>query len=431
ELQLFWSVGDNWTATSGVIWYDELRKQDYSLRNAIDRFTQPAEYGVFDDVIPFALPGIPAGFVSINDLLGFSPNHVRLHQAPLGSQILGMWEGDDRGDYYHHQNTVRNESTALYTQGTYTFNDEFALVLGARYAKDKKYAHEVRGGYFELGPSTLGFADGILTFMPGMGFLSVTGVPTFGIPPAPGLTSLALYNIAMGNGSYNPFDPRIVVPTCEWDATTCSTPLRLSGVPYSFSSTIEGEDEWSDTNFRVNLDWTPTDDILMYFSVTTGYRAGGFSLGVVDARLTDAVTGNLTPVTYDAEEVISYEIGYKGLHVDNTLQLNMSLYTYKYDNYQDEVNAFDQATQNQTRVVQNADKATNTGFEIEALWLATDALTLGGNYSYTDTAYDSDYFVGISDDPDLPASLFGNAESDPALFVRNAKGSPLKKIPEH
>lgn len=425
ELQLFWSVGDNWTATSGIFYSDEMRKQDYSLTNTIPRYTQAANYGAFASPTP-AFIGV--GGASINQLLAFRPNHVRLDDAPEGQQILGLWEGDPKGDYYHHKNTVDNKQSAIYTQGTYTFNDEFAIVLGIRYAEDKKNVDEIRGGYFELGPATLGFANGILPFLsPSLGLAVAPGF----FPVTPGLTPLALYNIAMGNGTYSGDPANPLTPTCALTAPTCATPLRLTGVPYSFTSTIRGGDTWSDTNFRVNLDWTPNDDILMYFSVTTGYRSGGFSLGVVDARLTDPATLGLVARPYDQEEVTSYEIGYKGLHVDNTLQLNMSLYTYQYDNYQDEVNAFDPQQNDQIRIVQNAGKAVNSGFEIEALWLPTDALTLGGNYSFTKTKYDSDYFIGLDDDPSLPASLFGNAETAPELFGVNAKGSPLKKIPEH
>ena len=70
-----------------------------------------------------------------------------------------------------------------------------------------------------------------------------------------------------------------------------------------------------DTSFRVNLDWTPNEDTLMYFSVTTGYRAGGYSLGIGDSR-GPGNFGGVTPLTYDQEEVTAYEIGYKGTFLD-------------------------------------------------------------------------------------------------------------------
>ena len=35
--------------------------------------------------------------------------------------------------------------------------------------------------------------------------------------------------------------------------------------------------EFEESNYRVNLDYTPTDNALWYLSVTTGHRAGGFN----------------------------------------------------------------------------------------------------------------------------------------------------------
>ena len=90
-------------------------------------------------------------------------------------------------------------------------------------------------------------------------------------------------------------------------------------------------------NFRINLDWTPNDDTLMYFSVTTGYRAGGFALGVLDARTQSGDAGCLNlgfyvnclkPVSYDAETVTAFEIGYKGTWLDGRAQVNASIYRY-------------------------------------------------------------------------------------------------------
>jgi outer membrane receptor protein involved in Fe transport len=107
--------------------------------------------------------------------------------------------------------------------------------------------YEDRGGYFEFGS-----------------FFAL-----------PGQTALSTTNIFMGNAipSGDPNNP--IIPLCALDDPNCATPLRLTGVPISYNSVVEDEDTWDDVTWRVNLDWTPTPDILMYGSVTTGYRAGG------------------------------------------------------------------------------------------------------------------------------------------------------------
>ena len=228
------------------------------------------------------------------------------------------------------------------------------------------------------------------------------------VPVTPDLTDLAYVNLAMGNATWDRATGTLT-PVCPLEEQhSCDTPLLLQGFPISFGSHIAGSDKWNDTNFRLNLDWTPTDEILMYFSVTTGYRAGGYSLGVLDAKIGESGSG-LRPATYDSEAVTAYEIGYKGLHFDNSLQVAMALYTYDYENYQDQVNVFDDARQDTVNIVQTAPGARNSGFEIEALWLPTDRIMLGGNYSYTKTEYSESYSLAINYDQEHPRSLFGEA----------------------
>ena len=84
--------------------------------------------------------------------------------------------------------------------------------------------------------------------------------------------------------------------------------------------------------------------------------------------------------------MISYEIGYKAQLLDNTLQLNSSIYFYDYDTihtFGTEVSL----TGGTTSSVLEAPGAEIKGFEIECMWLATERITLGGNYSYTKSEY--------------------------------------------
>jgi iron complex outermembrane receptor protein len=248
-------------------------------------------------------------------------------------------------------------------------------------------------------------------------------------------------------GSIDPAQP--ITPNCEITASaTCATPLRVGqGIPYSYTSSIAGEDSWDDTNVRINVDYEPNDNQLWYFSYTTGFRAGGYALGISgqrdDARDANGVpngTGSVL-VSYDEETVDAIEIGYKGLHLDDTLQIFASIYQYEYDGYQDELEQFDPIRGAGANFVSNANGITNEGFEIEMQYQANDRLNIAGNYSYTKTEYGEDYFVLTIDDPMNPAAVFGqctqgyvSCESDNPAFVTdytvNLKGGPLKGIPE-
>lgn len=410
EFQLLWQLGDNLELTSGVYFFNSDRLQNFAFRDihSQGRYTNPVNYGGMAGFLPFVTTG---GQLS----------HVRRGDAAVGTQVLGIWEGDPTGAFYEYWNTVETDATAVYTQGTYTFNEEWALVVGLRWAEDEKTAFEDRTGYFELNPAVLGpFIDG-----------ACDGVFGFDCSLI-GLTSLAVTNVFMGNAAptFNPAAP--LAPACGLTDPNCATPLRLQGIPFSFSDRAAGDDDWGDTSWRVNLDWTPNEDTLVYFSATTGYRAGGYSLGIGDSRGTPpgGLTG-IVPLSYDQEEVIAYEIGYKGLLLDGQLQLNASAYRYSYDNYQDRINVYNETLAGSQDQVRNAEEAENSGIEVEILWLATDQLTIGMNGSYTKTEYKSDQLQLETDNPAYPQALFNDPNGRDAFLVRNLRGNDLKRIPEH
>ena len=101
---------------------------------------------------------------------------------------------------------------------------------------------------------------------------------------------------------------------------TVPTPKATNGgIPFALSVYRPFERTDKKTTGRINLDWDINDSTMMYFSATSGYRSGGYSL----------VYFSTTP-TYDPEELIAYEIGYKSQLFDDTLQLNASAYMYDY-----------------------------------------------------------------------------------------------------
>ena len=58
------------------------------------------------------------------------------------------------------------------------------------------------------------------------------------------------------------------------------------------------------------------------------------------------------------------ELGYKGLHLDDTLQVFASVYHYDYDGYQDELEQFDPIRGAGANFVSNADGIPNTKTKI-------------------------------------------------------------------
>jgi len=474
ELQLNMNFGDRISVTSGLFSFSESRSQTYSLTNNTPRYTTPADYG--DLALPtpeaFGLGG--ASILQVYTGFGLTLAPVTIDTPQDGEQVAGLHGGSE--DRYRHKNRSFNEQVAFYTQATFEINDQFALVAGVRYAKDEKDALERRVAYAEiplasaLSPVLVGLSTIPSAFYPSNMATNAEGFQIPGVgqntlafyatPAAAGglgaLTDLALTNIAAGRAVFNGNPANPITPVCAIDDGSCSNTLLLQGMPFSFAWRTSDQDSWSDTNFRVNLDWTPNDDTLMYFSVTTGYRAGGFALGVLDARSSTGGEGCvpaggfyancLKPVSYDEETVTAFEIGYKGTLLDGRAQVNASIYRYDYEGYQDQIDSYDSARGASVDTVVNAGGAINQGFEIEGTWLIGDYATVGGNYSYTDTEYADSYEVTERNDFNLPNSLFqfaldadGNRVQNEIgqnvfnldAYLRDVEGNPLKRIPKH
>ena len=131
-----------------------------------------------------------------------------------------------------------------------------------------------------------------------------------------------------------------------------------------------------------------------------------------------------TTQTYDPEQLTSYEVGYKGTFLDGTLQLNSSIYFYDYENIQTVVFEPGAAggTTNSLIAVPGAELF---GVEADVLYFVNDALSVGGNFSYTPSEYTADFDLINNFDASAPASLF-----TPEERTINGNGASLVAVPE-
>ena len=189
----------------------------------------------------------------------------------------------------------------------------------------------------------------------------------------------------------NPLQP--LAPTCPLDAQECANPLQMRGIPLAFVSLARMKRLGRIHNYSINVDYTPNDDTLIYAYVTTGYRSGGYGLGILDARAGGLAGTPVGILSYDKETVTAYELGYKGTLFDGTVQLFTAIYTYQYENYQDQVDVYDPVQGTSRDIPVNTGDTSNSGLEIEGTWLATDSLTINANYSYTTTEYKDDVIL--------------------------------------
>jgi iron complex outermembrane receptor protein len=121
---------------------------------------------------------------------------------------------------------------------------------------------------------------------------------------------------------------------------------------------------------KIQLNWRPSDDLLIYGGVSRGVKAGGFNqqLGGVFA---------IDNFEYDDEELTAGEIGFKSTVFGGTTRFNGALYYYAYDDFQAH------AANNLNFFVVNAD-ADIQGVEFEVMAQPTTGLDLHLSVSYID-----------------------------------------------
>ncbi|GAB1263296.1 TonB-dependent receptor [Aurantivibrio infirmus] len=124
-----------------------------------------------------------------------------------------------------------------------------------------------------------------------------------------------------------------------------------------------------------NLQWDYSDDTLLYASVATGFKAGGFN--------TFAFTADPDEAEYEEEEVLSFEIGAKMSLLDDAAELNIAVFHSEFDDIQTAL-----FTGSASFIVQNASAATSEGIEFDGRWAATDNLLVYGGLAYVDFEFD-------------------------------------------
>ena len=184
-------------------------------------------------------------------------------------------------------------------------------------------------------------------------------------------------------------------------------------------------------------DYAPlnVDDGKLSYEVSANYKvdnstsvfaryANGFRAQTIQAR---DVAFEGSPSVADAETINSVEVGFKSDLLDDTLRLNAAAFYYVINDIQ--FSAIGGGANNTALV--NADKGTGLGYEIDAQYLATDALTLTAGFSYNKTEIkDSTLSVfpcGAN------ATFAGNCTVNDALTPDNralVNGNPFPQAPE-
>ncbi len=220
-----------------------------------------------------------------------------------------------------------NYSWGLYGQTTLHATDRLHLTAGLRYSRERK--ESIRG---HCGIRVTGFI----------------GTPPFIAFTYPDV-SLPFDQCVAGGGAYSDLN---------------------GATPGVLSDRVFRSDNWSPL-FRVAYDWT--DELMTYASWTRGYRSGGFNM-----RYSSRVEG-MAP--YDDETVSQWEIGMKSRWFDDRLQLNGSAFYSEFTDMQ--LSSWVSSTTGNYTVRSNAGRARIRGWELEAIAVPAEGLTIRLSHGWT------------------------------------------------
>ncbi len=287
--------------------------------------------------------GYVAGLYFFKDELEGEFINQQLPRTIRSAALAGPLALPQNGAGFYDLQRPETESTAIYGQLNFRISEAFTVTAGARYTKDKK-SFKFANANAVLPLNAAGAPDGTQITLatatpPDAAFGSAGTSNCTGSNNQPGFNCLAGTNTVTG-ATYN-------------DAT------------------------FSKSTGRLSVDWRLAPTQLVFATVSTGFRSGGFNSG--QALETVRI--------FKPEEVTAFEVGSKNRFMANTLQLNLAAFANKYTNLQEQRQIPIGATTIST--IFNAAKAKANGFELETEWRASPAFTVGGSLSLLDAKYTS------------------------------------------
>jgi iron complex outermembrane receptor protein len=320
---LDWKLGANTLTYLGSVRRDDA----HTLNGIVDA---PA-----NSIAPpcVAAGGEPGGTSGCNHYVYFSKQHSSSHELRLAGSaqalqwVAGLYTFSERNDAYlgifpqatlaYIQPIVRADSDAAYAQLRYALDSTTRLTGGLRHTRD----HKSRTG----GTYLFGQQSGESYVCPFGGGLN-----------APAFTPLGL--------------PAFLV-----NPATAGCLLNPNAADF----------RWQRTDWKLGLEHEAAPHSLLYASIGTGYKAGGFG---------DGAPPNNND--YGPERLLAIEIGARNRFNDERVQANLSAFHYAYRDFQ--VSGVGVVNGQPSTTTLNAQRAEVYGLESENIFLLAthDELTL-------------------------------------------------------
>lgn len=362
-LTVDWALGDHTlTAITGFAQYQyrDICDCDFSAIPLI-QVDATEDYEQFSQEIRLASPGgekfdYIVGFYYHQSDLDY--RSVEGFGTSLASSLLGAPAALTPNLTRDYSMVQDQDMWAVFGSGTYSFTDQTRVTLGVRYFDESKKASHVLDK----------------TFTAGWDYSAAAGLPagslTYGATAA----------------EYDRF-------LTEFDGTPLVAISEgiFGGLLGTFEHNIQNRKRSeTDINWTLTLQQDLGDDAMVYGTVSTGTKGGGF-----DARF---LRSNDSPFfEYDEETAINYEAGLKTSLLDGLMSLNATAFFTTVEDYQ--VSIFDGAT---AFFVQNAAEIESKGLEVDIKWAPTNGLII----SFAGTYLKAEY----SDFPNAPCWTLSGSE---------------------
>ena len=329
---------------------------------------------------------------------GVDPSPLAALETGLGLPA-GLFFAEGQGNTEFA--TLDNTATSLFGQVDFNLGDRATVTLGVAYVEDEKDATlNITGTdtFSNLDLQEVGF---------GLAFQQATMLP----PTPDNIAAFAMANpagfAALQAVSMTECTPA-TAPNCN--QLLALTPLQFLPPIVNYPNAVEsGSSDDDDTTWTVRFAYDLTDQVNVYASAGTGFKATSWNLSRDSrpfesdiAALETAGLGvnNLVAGTRFAgpEESTLYELGLKS-RFDNVI-LNVAVFDQEIEGFQQNLfvgTGF---------VLANAGKQSTTGIELDMLWAPTANLELSFSSMFLDPEYDS---FPLGNGPDGPVDLSGTA----------------------
>lgn len=204
-------------------------------------------------------------------------------------------------------------------------------------------------------------------FAPGVYVPGTTNNSAFGLPSDYFAGSLGtVENISKGvfaHGTWHVNDEFDLAAGVRYTKDNRMENVSRAGLVGQFTPAFKSEADFENVDWDVAATYKITPDLNVYGKASTGYLSGG----------------TLNGIKFDAETIMSYEVGFKGQFFDNILRLNLA--TFRNDRKHFQLLGFGTST---GTFITDGGEVTEKGVELELTAVPIEALTLTANIGHVE-----------------------------------------------